>query len=87
MRRAAARLQCANNLKQLGLAVHGYHNSQNQFPLGTKNDKPFILSAPRTTYLLELYPYLEQETVYRRFDPNVQVATVDSYGSLQLIPW
>ena len=85
VREAAARIKCQNNLKQIGLAVHGYHGIQDKFPLGSKNDKPLPLAAPRTTYLIELYPYLEQELTYRRWDPNVLVGPPDGYGGV--IPW
>ena len=85
VREVASRATCQNNLKQLGLAVHGYHGVRNKFPLGSKNDKPLLLAAPRTTYMIELYPYLEQETTYRRWDPNVLIATPDGYGGV--IPW
>src|SRR5687767_5126165 len=72
-RESGNRISCQNNLKQIGLAVHGYHDTRNKFPSGTNNDKPFPLAAPRTTYLIELYPYLEQDNIYQRWDPKVLV--------------
>jgi len=85
VRESANRMTCQNNLKQIGLAVHGYRGVNNQFPLGAKNDRGLPQTAPRTTYMLELYPHLEQEATYWRFDPNVQVATLDPYGNT--VPW
>jgi prepilin-type N-terminal cleavage/methylation domain-containing protein len=86
VRESANRITCQNNLKQVGLAVHAYHGVKNKFPLGSKNDKKSVpLTAPRITYLIELYRFLEQEPTYRLWDPNVQVATLDPYG--YLIPW
>ena len=66
VREAAARVQCANNMKQLGLAMHGYHDSNNALP---KIDG-FTLGwgcLPR------MLPYLEQDNLFRqvRFDVNV----------------
>ncbi len=85
VREAANRVRCQNNLKQIGLAVHGYDGLQHKLPLGSRNDKPLLLAAPRTTYMIELYPYLEQESTYRRWDPSVLVGTPDGYGGI--IPW
>ena len=39
-REAARRIQCVNNLKQIGLAMHNYHSSMNCFPLGVSNYWP-----------------------------------------------
>jgi prepilin-type N-terminal cleavage/methylation domain-containing protein len=85
VRESARRLKCQNNLKQLGLAVHSHHDAYQRFPKGSTNDKPLPLAAPRTTYMIELYPYLEQENTYRLWNPKVLVGTPDGYGSV--IPW
>jgi prepilin-type N-terminal cleavage/methylation domain-containing protein len=85
VREAANRVKCQNNMKQLGLAVHGYHDSNNAFPKGSKNDRPELLTAPRTTYMIELYPYLEHQNTYDRWDPKVNIGTFDAYGGV--VPW
>jgi len=85
VRESASRITCQNNLKQIGLAVHGYHGVKNQFPPGSKNDRQLPLTAPRTTPIIELYPYLDQEPTYRRFDPHVQIGSLDPYGNV--VPW
>jgi len=86
VRESANRIACQNNLKQLGLAVHNYHDGQHKFPAGSRNDRPLVpLTAPRTTYIIELYPYLEQETTHRLWDPNILTATLDPFGNI--IPW
>jgi len=85
VRESANRVECQNNLKQIGLALHNLHDRDKKFPNGSTNRKPVPLTAPRTTYLMELYPFLEQEATYRRFDPNVKVGTLDPDGNV--VPW
>ena len=85
VREAANRIACQSNLKQVGLALHSYHGAKEQFPLGVRNDGPLPQAAPRLTYLFELYPHLEQEATYRRFDLSVQVGTLDPFG--RVTPW
>jgi prepilin-type N-terminal cleavage/methylation domain-containing protein len=88
VREAAGRMRCQNNLKQIGLALHNYHSGKKNLPKGTNNEAingvVTPLTAPRTTWLLELYPFLDLDTVYNRFDRNVTEATRDINGNLIL---
>lgn len=55
-RESARRMQCANNLKQLGLAMHNYHSAHKVFPFGWNE-----FGAGWTAMLL---PYVEQQNLY-----------------------
>src|SRR5207245_2589354 len=60
-RAAADRLQCANNLKQIGLALHNYHGSFNRLPPGVSSQRPYL----RMSWLTRLLPYIEQEPLWQ----------------------
>jgi len=66
VREAAARTQCQNNLKQLGVAAHNYHDANKAFPPGGGG---FLsgtnLANQRFSALSFLLPYIEQDAVYR----------------------
>jgi len=63
VREAAARMQCQNNLKQIGLALHNYHDSYEKFP--TAN------SAVNCSALTLLLPFIEQDNIRRVYDINL----------------
>jgi prepilin-type processing-associated H-X9-DG protein len=74
VREAAARMKCQNNLKQLGLAIHSYHDAQGQIPPNAK--KIFYnwtadskAPGPDTwTWIARILPYIEQGTLAARYN-------------------
>jgi prepilin-type N-terminal cleavage/methylation domain-containing protein len=64
VREAAARITCANNLKQLGLAAHHHHDVQQHLPPGI-GYYPTSRHGVFGTYFFHLLPYLEQGDLYR----------------------
>ena len=67
-REAARRTQCSNNLKQMGLAAHNYHDTFNCFPPGAITDGPCCGAKSRINWAIALLPYMEQSTLYDDYD-------------------
>lgn len=80
VREAAARMKCSNNLKQLGLAMHNYHDANNVLPPSRKSLLTKVGSnittlrpdpiATNMHGLVLLLPYIEQDNLFRRFNLN-----------------
>jgi prepilin-type N-terminal cleavage/methylation domain-containing protein len=64
VREAASRIKCTNNLKQIGLAAHNYHDTFGQFPPGI-GYTPLATGGVYGQSWFHLLPYLEQENLYR----------------------
>jgi prepilin-type N-terminal cleavage/methylation domain-containing protein/prepilin-type processing-associated H-X9-DG protein len=66
VREAASRLQCQNNLKQIGLALHNYHDARGSFP-SSRTAIPTGIGLPAATFSAQtfLLPFMEQDNVYR----------------------
>lgn len=63
-RAAARRVQCRNHLKQIGLAIHNYHDALRTFPMATHWAPGGTLYSALTAIL----PYQEQSPLYRQYD-------------------
>src|SRR5947199_10212985 len=62
VREAAARTQCSNNLHQIGLAMHGYHDTCKAFP-------PSFAKPSNWGWQVWLLPWVEQDNLYKALNP------------------
>ncbi len=66
-REAARRMQCQNNLKQIGVAIQNHHDTRKAFPMGRNRWDQFAVS-----WAFFLLPYMEETAVYNSWDPNAK---------------
>lgn len=90
IRETASRMKCANNLKQIGLALHNYHDTAGQFPPGYVDGNTGQYSTPDNDigpgwgWAAFLLPQMEQDNLYRQIDFKQPVGTgVNLQVSLQ----
>ncbi|VTS01023.1 Uncharacterized protein OS=Pirellula staleyi (strain ATCC 27377 / DSM 6068 / ICPB 4128) GN=Psta_0188 PE=4 SV=1: N_methyl: SBP_bac_10 [Gemmata massiliana] len=67
VREAAARMSCQNNIKQLAIATHSYHDAVNQFP--TSGAPGYVdnnsVNTQNWSWLVKILPYIEQDNLFR----------------------
>jgi len=63
VREAAARMKCQNNLKQIGLALHNHHDTNQKFPMGQRGG-----SVGAANWRVEVFPYMELDNVYKNMN-------------------
>jgi prepilin-type N-terminal cleavage/methylation domain-containing protein len=93
VREAASRAQCQNNLKQIGLALHGYHDANKRFPPGYSASSPYIDGATDTApgwgWAAFILPYVEQATVFTPLNFNQPIqksAAIQTFLPLYICP-
>jgi prepilin-type N-terminal cleavage/methylation domain-containing protein len=82
-REAARRSQCQNNLKQIGIALHNYHNVKEAFPAGMRFDRPSQATNSieyRPNWVIAILPFIEQQTLYDAFDFEQVISHVNNWG-------
>ena len=87
VREAARRMQCRNNLKQLALALHSYHEARDRFPPGEvhgdyESDYPYVDQSPPDQHCSWdgavgmwcnlIFPHIEQQAAYDKLDFDIR---------------
>ena len=73
VREAAARSSCQNNLKQLGLACHNYHDTVGTLP-------PLRVTNQTVTWFVLIMPYMEQDNLNRLWTPTANYSSATNAG-------
>lgn len=91
VRAAAARTQCTNNLKQIGIALHAYHDAYKQFPAGYIDGNTSTTSTPDNDvgpgwgWAAVILPYLEQGNLYSQINFNQGINVGSNVAASQTV--
>src|SRR5438552_15412621 len=73
IRQAASRMSCTNNLKQIGLAMHAYHDAYGKLPPGqlSKGGTGGLTPSPAWSWCTMLWPFIEQNNLFTQLAPDL----------------
>ena len=81
-REAARRVQCNNNLKQIGLAMHNYHDAHGALPYGASEIQN---NQPGGSWGAFILPYLEQQPAFDQFDFTVPMLHANNATAVKMV--
>ncbi|MCC9607104.1 DUF1559 domain-containing protein [Blastopirellula sp. JC732] len=80
-REAARRMSCSNQLKQIGLATHNFHDTYKEFPYAVQDRQVGETTNTYVTGWIQIMPFLEADAIASRWDPKLtRNSTVDNDG-------
>jgi prepilin-type N-terminal cleavage/methylation domain-containing protein len=82
-REAARRTKCTNNLKQLALAMHNFHDANKQLPAGTGYISFPKFGGREPTAYVRLLPFIEEQSVFDLFDLNYMTSQPQNQRAVQ----
>ena len=85
-REAARRMQCTNNLKQIALAMHGYHEVHNTLPYGSGGCRAPSSDTRGGVWTTMILPYIEMAGLYGQIDPNKHMTELPASVVQTVIP-
>ncbi len=88
VREAAARMSCSNNMKQLGIALHSFHDANNRMPPGGGDDTPPFGTATSgwgSSWKVYILPYIEQDNLHRQWQYNQWSSGWQNANNLSLV--
>ena len=77
-REAARRMECSNNIRQLGLGLHNYHTAHGELPFGST----YSTTTHTVTWATMILPYIEQQNHYDLFDFSVPITHANNTPAL-----
>jgi prepilin-type N-terminal cleavage/methylation domain-containing protein/prepilin-type processing-associated H-X9-DG protein len=84
IREAAARMQCSNNLHQIGLAAHNFHGDFNHLPTSAGPGYNYNATSPNVySWLVKILPYVEQQPLFNQIGAgNATTPTIAAAANL-----
>jgi type II secretory pathway pseudopilin PulG len=84
-RAAARRTHCQNNLRQIALAIHTFHEAHNTQPAYHATDDPFDWSRPGPTWTMAILPFIEEQALHDSFEFTLRLNDPRNSRAVQTI--